>query len=298
MITLPDCIELHTEEISVTVEPPRGAKVSSLRHTATGREWLLQAPAASVWSSAYGDSFTDAPLYGWDEMFPTVDSCRYDGAVLPDHGEVWSRPWQVTGLSASAVSCQVTGVALPYVLRRAITVSGHTMRAQYSVETPQIIGIQALWAPHPQLTVRPNTVIILPDAIRTLTRQRERYSRDDLVEVTPDHCIAWDAVASPGEDAMLYANSAERIDTITFRDPNGDCLTMHWTGAAVSYFAMWIDNLRYSHEPVVCPEPMTGAFDNLSVAKRNGQIMKVQRDHLVTWSVEFKLGRQLRDVRS
>lgn len=291
------CVKLKARDIAVTVDPSHGAKVTSLVHRSTSREWLLQPQLALVRAPSYGDVFTRAPLCGWDEMFPTVEPCLVNGVELPDHGEVWARPWRVTKLSESRVSCEIRGVAVPYILSRTITVSGHAMYARYSVVTTHRGGLEALWAPHPQFRVGLSTIIVLPRTVSTLARRSDPEARSDQIKVATHGHVAWGEVAPRGSGAMCYVDPSERIGAIELRDATGDSLTMSWTMAAAPYFALWVDNLRYSHEPVVCPEPMTGAFDDLSVAQRNGRVMRIRQGQLAAWSVKVELGRRVRDVR-
>ncbi|MHB8276843.1 MAG: hypothetical protein ACYDIA_04225 [Candidatus Humimicrobiaceae bacterium] len=48
----------------------------------------------------YGSTYVKAECAGFDEIFPTIDECFYvtypwKGIPIPDHGEVWSIPWQL-----------------------------------------------------------------------------------------------------------------------------------------------------------------------------------------------------------
>lgn len=70
--------------IVVEIDPAHGGRWTSLRVGA--REWLWRNASAEAARRAArpGDAFVDAG--GVEECFPTVRG-------LPDHGDVWSRPW-------------------------------------------------------------------------------------------------------------------------------------------------------------------------------------------------------------
>ena len=66
-------------------------------------------PGRLVRPAAYGATFVEQDMAGWDEMFPTILACAYPGpgphhgAALPDHGEAWSLPWEVTQTAGEAL---------------------------------------------------------------------------------------------------------------------------------------------------------------------------------------------------
>ena len=90
---------LENETIRTVVVPTMGAKIVSLLDKRTGTEWLAGPGERPFRPSAYGATFDQQDMSGWDEMFPTITACpypapgAYTGAPLPDHGEVWAVPW-------------------------------------------------------------------------------------------------------------------------------------------------------------------------------------------------------------
>jgi len=47
-------------------------------------------PARLPMNSRYDDVWSG----GWDELFPNDEATSLDGEAYPDHGEVWTSPWQ------------------------------------------------------------------------------------------------------------------------------------------------------------------------------------------------------------
>lgn len=85
--------------IETTIVPELGAKLAGLRDLRTGREWLWTSRRIPFARHDPGASSIEvADNGGCDECFPTVAPCGPvtgwpDG--LPDHGQVWSLPWDV-----------------------------------------------------------------------------------------------------------------------------------------------------------------------------------------------------------
>lgn len=69
--------------LRAALDPAHGGRWTSL--SGGGREWLWHRPGTSRDAVAPGDAFVDAG--GLEECLPTVRG-------LPDHGDLWSRPWQ------------------------------------------------------------------------------------------------------------------------------------------------------------------------------------------------------------
>src|SRR3569623_1213456 len=68
--------------VTATFDPALGGRWTSL--SAGGREWLWRRLVASRAAVLPGAPFVDAG--GVEECLPTIRG-------VPDHGDVWSRPW-------------------------------------------------------------------------------------------------------------------------------------------------------------------------------------------------------------
>ncbi|MEI7911343.1 MAG: hypothetical protein WCK77_17050 [Verrucomicrobiota bacterium] len=87
---------LQNAAVELAVVAELGAKVISLVNRTSGREWLWHPPGAlALFRNRPGDDFATSTITGWDECLPTIAPCEHHGRALPDHGEVWSVPWQL-----------------------------------------------------------------------------------------------------------------------------------------------------------------------------------------------------------
>src|ERR1700722_7237061 len=134
-VVVDECVlTLRSSQLEVQVLSSRGGRVLSLRNVADDREWLAQRRRDDLESPPALDSvFTDADHCGWDEMFPTVDPCDFPGEPflgvgVPDHGELWSRPWEVEMATATTLVQHVRSERFGYFFQRTLRLDGGALR--------------------------------------------------------------------------------------------------------------------------------------------------------------------------
>ena len=154
-----------SENLRAVVLPALGSRMVSLVHVPSGREWLE--PGHGPADPGYGAPFPEGGLCGWDEMFPSIDPCRYPedpwrGAEIPDHGEVWSIPWQAE-LRDGALHLRTHGVRFPYRLEKRLSFDGDgALLIHYRAENLSPFPFRFAWTAHPLFRVNPGTRIELP----------------------------------------------------------------------------------------------------------------------------------------
>ena len=122
---------LENEEIELAVVPELGAKIISLKNLRTGREWLWHPQGGlKLFRNCAGDEFSESPLVGIDECLPTIAPCSWRERKLPDHGELWSLPWDVddeaweNGILKTGVQLRIS----PFEFERTIELHGNEIR--------------------------------------------------------------------------------------------------------------------------------------------------------------------------
>ena len=287
-------VRLSSAELEVTILPAYGGKIVSLRHTASGREWLAQPAHPLHARPAYGSSFTAADLCGWDEMLPTIIACRYPSAdparnvQLPDHGEVWALEWKVLREASGSALMAVDGRALPYRLERHVSVTGPCVRLAYHLTAAGSEPLWLLWAAHPQFACTGGMRLVLPGHVSNLL---------DVTAPGQPSLRAWpgEAPDNPealvlGEGRKLYVTPDTTVSWAALADANGSWLRMSWDPATVPYLGLWLDNHAYAREPVVALEPSTGFYDDLALAQRSGRVPFVRAGAQLRWWIEVTVG--------
>lgn len=146
--TLPDLGSAGWRALSLSVRTDQGLGGRWTSLAAGGREWLWRNPDAAVLAArgrvSPGAAFVDAG--GVEECLPTVDG-------LPDHGAVWSRPWERDGGADRVVAGALR-------LTRTITVDDGAVSAAYSIAGPP--GTPFVHAVHALLEVGPLARLLIP----------------------------------------------------------------------------------------------------------------------------------------
>lgn len=298
---------LEDEAARVVIVPSLGAKIVSIYDKRLSFEWLV-GPQRPLQPVIYGSSFVAQDMSGWDEMFPTINACdyplpgEYAGGFLPDHGEVWSLPWQVESQEAAGLVLRVDGVALPYCLRRrAALVSPGVLLLEYQLENTGIAPFAYLWAAHPQYVAGEHTAIVLPE------------SATQVINVLPGE--VWGAAGERypwphprSKDGRLWEleriRSADNHDCRKFYLPPespipwaalvnqhlGCSLRMEWSPAELPYLGIWVDEGTYNPQAVVALEPSNGYYDSLDVAIRNRRVSIIEGGTRHAWSLVVRFG--------
>lgn len=163
-----DALAIENNRLRLVVLPGVGAKLASLVDLESGFEFFTQRDGGSYRLQPYAGDYLLGECSGVDDMFPTIDAYHYEsypwkGVELPDHGEVWSLPWNVRD-GGGRLELFVHGVRLPYELRKAIYfISERTVRIDYEAINRSIFPMDFLWASHMMLTVEEGARIRLPD---------------------------------------------------------------------------------------------------------------------------------------
>lgn len=271
------------------IAPACGGKITSLLDRRTGREWLAQ-PTSPLSAAGYGATFTDADMSGWDEMLPTIVGGPNPAGpgTLPDHGEVWSIPWEVLDASDDRIVAAVSGRRLPYRLRRAAQFMGEDgLRLSYELHVEGPEPMPLLWAAHPQLTWRKRTRVELPADVSHVL---------DVTTGPEPHEVSWDGLlpryldhARAGEGRKVWLRAHQRPSGCILRDVDGGTFQLSWDPDVVPYLGVWYDARAYSREPVVALEPSTGFYDDLSFAVANGRVPMVTADRPLRWTLDVRL---------
>jgi hypothetical protein len=126
---------LSNAYLSLEIVPDLGARIVSFKNALTGREWCWHpGEELRLFTNRYGDSFDESPNAGFDECFPSIEACHWQGRDLPCHGEVWSVPWTVDekaweeGIISTTVSCRQS----PFEMNRQVSIRGPSRTARGS----------------------------------------------------------------------------------------------------------------------------------------------------------------------
>lgn len=211
---------MQNATLCLIVIPKLGGKIVSLRSGENAQtEWLWKNPTLPYQTAALDDSYTERhDTGGIDECFPSVDACQlpnnaavFAGQELPDHGELYGRPWRVERQAIDGNGCAILSLSrrcstLPCVFHRTLKVhpGNGGVELQYQLKN---LGPEALpfsWCLHPAFAIAPGMKLHLPENHRL----RCSYASTQAPLQTGD-TLVWPYTASDWDLSRIPARSSE-----------------------------------------------------------------------------------------
>jgi hypothetical protein len=294
-----DAFVLSSGGLSATVIPSAGAAIASLVDRSSGRELLVQRRGEAYRSPSYGGAYADGECSAFDDMFPTIDACHYEshpwtGAQLPDHGEVWSLPWD-HAVDGTALRLRVRGVRLPYLLEKRVSIpSDRTLRVDYTLLNDTPYPMDFLWAAHVMAVIEEGSTIIVPrcctTAMTVLSRSGRmgrygdatswpRFTGPDGTHHRADVCRH----ASVADMEKYYFRDALDEGWCAVRHPDGTLLALSFPVATVPYLGLLLNEHAWDDRTNIFLEPCTATFDRPDVARLRGQASVVGERSTYAW---------------
>jgi galactose mutarotase-like enzyme len=303
-------ITLENQHVRLQMLPEVGSKITSLKHLPGNREFLLQPPEPSepYRIPGYGSLFKDFDNSGFDECLPTVGACRYPGkgfnADLPDHGEVWSVPWEWEASGDSAklrCSCR----QLPLIFYKEIRLKQESVLISYKVQNTSAEQINFLWSSHPLLSIYPGDRVVIPPEVHEVFIDQSHTGRLGGFGDRTSWPLTVDRNGQEADLSLLLppaANAAEKY--FTPRLSQGYCalyslstnhsITFRFDPRRVPFVGMWINQGGWptgsaSKQYTVALEPCSGAPDSLEKAVEFNQASVLAGKESKTWELEIQL---------
>lgn len=279
-----ECIVIENDNLRLKVIPKLGFKMSSLVYK--HKEFLFQPTNFKYTLPNFNDPFSDYDTSGLDEMIPTIDSCVYeDNLYLPDHGDVWSLPWNVEIIDSSVIG-KVVLRSLPLEFSKKISFAGgNTIRMDYVVKNTSLKEQSYLWALHGLNNFDDDTEIILPKSVNrvldVINNKVIDKNIEDLLALSNYEDKKFYKFylldeLSAGECGLYYKN-LELKYMIKF-DKNVN-----------PYLGVWITKGGFKGEYNCALEPSNGFYDSLKLAKENDKYQKIMPFEEKNWTVYIEI---------
>jgi len=203
---------LENREVIVTISPTIGGKILELKRKRSGTQFLLQPENNYSINQLpyYGADYNQYQPAGLDDCFPTMAASPYsstgsDGQQsdihFPDHGELWSIPWEYH-VSNESVYLSVKGVRLDYEFSKTIRLEQSTVHVNYRLINCSTSPFSYIWVAHPFLEVQPGSKILFGQSVNQVLLD----STTDPTLGQPGTQIAW-----PWSVRNNSANSSLRV---------------------------------------------------------------------------------------
>jgi hypothetical protein len=300
---------LEDEWYRMLVLPQVGGKMASVVCRETGREIMYRHPDRPFRPPVYGGAFGDYDISGFDDAFPTLAEGVYPeypwkGVMLPDHGEVWTIPWQWE-FSDGELHLWTYGVRLPYRLDRWISALDGAIVLRYCATNLSAFEIRCMYAAHCLLAVTPRMRVLLPPDIRVridwskharlgtvLTEHPWPVTRDTHGDEVDLSVMASDEAGF----ADKYFTTKVREGYCALHDPTaGDFVGFKFSPRELPYVGVWINQGGWplDETPVLhaALEPCTGCPDRLDIAIQRGEADAIPALGERQWTLRLLAGR-------
>lgn len=270
---------LSSAEVNLGVVPALGAKVISLVNRRSGREWMsFPGSARQLFGNHLGDDFARSPIAGWDECLPTIAACDWAGIARPDHGEVWSIPWQLDEVAwdQKRIVTQVRLPLTPFQFERALTLCGSCVTVDYTLTNCSEAPQPYLWSMHPLLALAPGDQLELPDEAAPLLRNEPWLAS---LEFPP----------AANQCGKVFVHPLRVGRAAVFNPRTGDRLGFEWDATNCNTLGIWLTRGGWNGQHHFALEPGTSPHDSLAEAARAGQCPVLSPHETRSWSVRLEL---------
>jgi hypothetical protein len=257
----------------------------------------------------YGGGFGDYDISGFDDAFPTLAEGIYPefpwkGIMLPDHGEVWTIPWNWESVDGG-LHLWTHGVRLPYRLDRWVSSEDGAIVLKYRATNLSAFTMKCLYAAHCLLAVNPGMRVVLPPDVRV----RVDWSKHGrLGTVLSEHSwpVTRDSQGAEVDLSLIASGSADHADKFyttavgngfcALHDPsNGDFACFTFSAEEVPFVGVWVNQGGWPLDdtPVLhaALEPSTGCPDRLDIAIQRGEVDTIPPFGERKWTLSFRAGR-------
>jgi hypothetical protein len=160
--TAVDAIALKNDFWELTILPEVGAKIYDLLWKASGKNYLWHNPRIQPQRYPIDGNFDNYWCGGWDEIFPTADSCEFKGELFPNCGELRSLQWSLDSVTSAEVSLSAYGPISPIHATKTIRLSGSIVSVRSRIENLGPGGLEFLWGTHPALALAEGDTLRIP----------------------------------------------------------------------------------------------------------------------------------------
>jgi galactose mutarotase-like enzyme len=271
---------LKNEEIELEVVPELGAKIISLKNLRTGREWLWHPQSVlKLFRNRPRDNFSQSPLVGIDECFPTIEPCSWQERDLSDHGELWNTPWEVDskawddGILKMSARLNIS----PFKFERTIELYGNEVRMSYELTNLAAMEENFVWAIHPLLRLQPGDQLELPASTRALLNGEGWV--DGIDSAIPETNCA-KVFATPLSEGLVAIHNPD----------TGDRLEFEWDPAENNTLGLWLTRGGWHGHHHFAIEPMNSGADSLASAAERKHCGVIAASGVVNWQLCLRLG--------
>ncbi len=281
-------VVLESDLLKINILPEIGFKMSSIIYKPKHKEFLFQPSLNKYDIPIYGDDFYKYDTSGMDEMLPTIDHCYYPegsfkGIELPDHGDLWSIPWDVEILEDS-VTGMVRLKSLPLEFKKRISFENqNTIRMDYNIKNLSSKEVYYLWALHGLNVFDHNTEFIFSEEMKDVLNVA---NEDDLSLIDLKSLKNYE---DKKEHKYYFLNKIKNGSVgLDYKDHKIKYM-INFDPIINPYLGVWITKGGFKGEYNCALEPSNGFYDNLNSAYYNKKLPFLKALEEKQWTVFIEI---------
>ena len=298
-------ITLESDVISVQFLSSIGSKMCSLVYKPLQRELMVQNPSEKYLLQPYDGHYESAECSGFDEMFPTIDTCFYEsypwqGTKIPDHGEVWSLKWTYA-INGEQLSMSTYGVRFPYKLEKSVSFAApHILHTKYTLTNLSDFNFDFMWAAHTMINLENDVELVLPPGVKSVNS----VSSDGSIGSYGEEA-SWPQFTTKNGElrdlSKMRPRSTRAVEKyfIKGKMPEGWCalkyhqsdftLALSFPVQTVPYLAVLPNEGGWRDIHNIFLEPATGTFDRIDLARKRKEYSTVAPHSTYEWHLNITL---------
>lgn len=274
---------LENEELKVAVLKNFGAKIASIYDKKRGFEFLFQPSKGKYDMPLMDGDFSKYDTSGIDDTIPTIDSCLYPDTkqVLPDHGDVWFRKWEVE-TEGSCLKARVALSSLPLVLERRMELNQNRLILSYELSNDTSKDYFYLWAFHGLNRMEEDVELILPDSLSNIlnVKGEEEFSFD------------WKKLSNypDGDSYKFYFTDDIKEGRVGLSyKKQGLSYLIRFDPRELPYVGFWFTKGGFKGEYNCALEPCNGFYDSLDRCVKNQKAAVIKAKSVQRWKIEIEI---------
>ena len=293
-------ISVESDAIKIQVYPGYGGKVASVVDKADKFDLMFSYPRELPTKPEYDLDYGKGWYAGWDECFPGIAKAPYplrpyEGAMVPDHGELWALPTE-SQKTCDVIVTRWNGLRFGYQLSRHILLLDNTLEARYELKNLAPFDFHFVWAMHSLMRLD------LPVELGFAGNDAWRWSHkaDGAQQNTP---FTWPSCA-PGQDLsrpndlsaglgwkLFSTHPIDKPISIFYPTRKRQLTVSYQSDSQIAaYWGIWINTGGWAGHRHFAIEPTTGRHDSLDTSIKDQSAAKVSPLSTVNWTVRWTVG--------
>lgn len=286
-------VNVETQKLIATFLPELGGKFTSLIDKRTNRQLMEQNPGEKYQKLSYAGEYVPAECSAFDDMFPTIDAFRcnqfpWNGAEMPDHGEVCGLPWDYE-INGDSLKLSTYGVRFPYRFQKSVGEENGNIKISYKVTNLCPFDFDFVYAAHCMIAGEAGAEVTFPfshgEICTGIFHEQHEFSYGDK--------MTWQGCTLPPKgDNRAYKfffdkPIPEGWCKCTYKD--GSFVKMVFPEDKLPWMGLWLNTGSFKNMYNIAFEPCSGTHDRPDIARQHGKFSVLPAKGTYEWFLKFEV---------